>query len=324
MSDTNFSGILLTIEKDTLSVAPGGTQELPVILKNNSESPEQVRITVEGVPLPWISTDRPVLLIQPGEEVSITLVLHPPEPPSANVGRYQMRIIVTSTLDPERHAETFVALTVAGYEMPGRVGVLLNGLQYAVTPGETLAIPVIIINQGLGTDIFHLSAEGLSTDWVGIDPSSWTLKAGEEARGMLVIKPPRTSASRAGRYPFSLLVKSEHAPEQNVSINCILTVGAFTEVKAQLLASDPERELPARVQILNQSNVPAYGAGWLGEYGESAGLRAVRTQTGQTRTGGKHRTWNTRSDRCSATGWEARENIPTQWTCRQPEGMNRP
>ena len=257
MSGTNFPGILLTIEKDTLSVVPGGTQELPVILKNNSESPEQVRIMVEGVPLPWISTDRPVLLIQPGEEVSITLVLHPPEPPSANVGRYRMRIIVTSTLDPARRAETFVALTVAGFEMPGRVGVLLNGLQYAVTPGETLAIPVIIINQGLGTDIFHLSAEGLSTGWVGIDPSSWTLKAGEEARGMLVIKPPRTSESRAGRYQFNLLVKSEHAPEQNASINCILTIGAFTEVKARLLASDPENQLPARVKIENNSNIPA-------------------------------------------------------------------
>src|SRR5574338_490759 len=119
MSDFNFSGILLTTEKDILTVAPGGTQELPVILKNNSASPEQVRIMVEGVPLPWISTERPVLLIQPGEEVSITLVIHPPEPPSANAGRYQMRIQVTSTLDPERYAETLVTLTVAGFEVPG-------------------------------------------------------------------------------------------------------------------------------------------------------------------------------------------------------------
>src|SRR5512140_2186696 len=161
MSDTNFSGILLTTEKDAVSVVPGGTQELPVLLKNTGASPEQVRIMVEGVPLPWISTDRPVLLVQPGEEVSITLVIHPPEPPSANAGRYPMRIQVTSTLDPERCAETLVTLTVAGFEVPGRVGVLLNGLQYAVTPGEILTIPVIITNQGLGTDIFHLSTEGL-------------------------------------------------------------------------------------------------------------------------------------------------------------------
>ena len=218
---------------------------------------------VEGVPLSWISTDRPVVLIQPGEESSITLVIHPPEPPSANAGRYQIRIIVTSTLDPKRRAETLVVLTVAGFEAPGRVGVLLNGLQYAVTPGEPLAIPVILINQGLGTDIFHLSAEGLPPDWVGIDPSNWKLKAGEVANGMLTILPPRTSTSRAGRYPFTILVKSEHAPEQNVSINCILTVSAFTEIKAQLLAADPKRELPARIQIFNQSNMPAsVQVGW--------------------------------------------------------------
>ena len=257
MSDSKFSGILLTTEKDTLLVAPGAIQELPVILKNNSASPDQVRIMVEGVPLPWISTDRPVVLIQPGEEIVVSLVIHPPEPPNANVGRHQMRIIVTSTFDPKRRAETRVALTVAGFEVPGRVGVLLNGLQYAVTPGETLAIPVVIINQGLGIDIFHLSMEGLPPGWVGIDPSSWSQKPGEEARGMLVIEPPRTAASRAGRYQFNILVKSQHSPEQNVSINCILTVGAFTEIKAQLMASDLERELPARVQILNQSNVPA-------------------------------------------------------------------
>ena len=257
MSDPNFSGILLTTEKDTLSVIPGGTQELPVILKNNGASPEQVRIMVEGVPLPWISTDRPVLLIQPGEEISITLVIHPPEPPSANAGRYQMRITATSTLDPECSAETQVALTVAGFEVPGRVGVLLNGLQYAVTPGDTLAVPVVITNQGLGTDIFHLEVEGLQQNWISNNSSSWTLKAGETVTGVLAIRPPRSSASRAGRYQFRILVKSEHAPEQNVSVNCILTVGAFTEIQAQLLASDVERQLPARVQILNQSNVPA-------------------------------------------------------------------
>ena len=218
---------------------------------------------VEGVPLPWISTERPVLLVQPGEEVSITLVIHPPEPPSANAGRYQMRIQVTSTLDPERCAETLVTLTVAGFEVPGRVGVLLNGLQYAVTPGDTLAVPVVITNQGLGTDLFHLEMEGLQQNWMGNRPSSWTLKAGETATGMLAIQPPRSSASRAGRYQFRILVKSEHAPEQNVSINSILTVGAFTEIKAQLLASDAERQLPARVQILNQSNVPAsVQVGW--------------------------------------------------------------
>jgi heat shock protein HslJ len=257
MSDINPTGILLKTETDQLLVAPGGTLEIPVNLKNQSASADQVRITVEGVPLSWVSTDQPVVLLQPGEERRITLIVQPPAPPSANAGRHRMRIAVTSTFVPERLAEILVTLTVAGFEVPGRVGVLLNGLQYAVIPGEKTAVPVVLINQGLGPDTFQVVAEGLPLGWVSINPSAWSLEGGEMANGVLLIQPPRSSDARAGRYPFAILVKSAQAPEQNVSIDCILTVGAFTQVATQLLAPDPERELPERVHINNQSNVPA-------------------------------------------------------------------
>ena len=176
-----------------------------------------------------------------------------------------MRILVTSTLDPERCAETLVTLTVAGFEVPGRVGVLLNGLQYAVTPGETAGRSGCHHQPGARSGHLPLGdRKGCRPTGPDINPSCLDLESrGDWSRGVLAIQPPRTSASRAGRYQFTILVKSEHAPEQNVSINCILTVGAFTEVSAQLLASDPERKLPARVQILNQSNVPAtVQVGW--------------------------------------------------------------
>lgn len=257
MSDINPNGILLMTETDQLSVAPGGTLEIPVIIKNQSASPDQVRITVEGIPLPWISTDQPIVLLQPGEERRIILVVQPPAPPSANAGRHSMRIAATSTFVPERRAETLVTLTVAGFEVPGRVGVLLNGLQYAVIPGEKLAVPVVLVNQGLGPDTFQLNAEGLPPGWTLIDPSAWHLEAGEAANGMLLIQPPRSSAARAGRYRFTTLVKSAQAPEQNVSVDCTLTVAAFTEVKARLFAPDPEGERPAHVELVNRSNLPA-------------------------------------------------------------------
>ncbi|HSQ27952.1 MAG TPA: PKD domain-containing protein, partial [Anaerolineales bacterium] len=256
MSDLNPAGILLTIEADQLTVAPGEKLEIPVIIKNRSVSPDQVRITVEGVSLSWVSTDLPIVVIQPGEERRIILVVQPPAPPSANAGRHLMRIAAVSTFDPERRAETLVTLTVAGFEVPGRVGVLLNGLQYAVLPGEKLAVPVVLINQGLGADTFHVEAEGLPPDWVSLDPSEWRLDAGEAANAVLLIQPPRNSSAQAGRRQFTILVKSEHEPEQNVTINCVLTVGAYTEITTRLFAPNTERELPARVQIINQSNSP--------------------------------------------------------------------
>lgn len=257
MSDQGDPTILITVKADRFSVAPGETLEIPVVIKNQSASPDQVRITVKGIPLAWVSTDQPVVLIQPGEERSINLIVQPPAPPGANAGRHAMRIILTSTFDQQCRAETELTLIVAGFEVPGRVGVLMNGLQYVVTPGEELAIPVVLTNQGLGTDTFHLDADGLPLNWGHIDPSHWRLEAGETVTGVLVIQPARNSASRAGRYPFTIHVKSVDAPEQNVAINCTLTVSAFTEIETQLYAPAPERNQPALVRLANLSNIPA-------------------------------------------------------------------
>ncbi len=256
ISDLNPSSILLTIESDQLTVIPGEKLEIPVIIKNRSASPDQVRITVEGISLSWVSTDLPIVVIQPGEERRIILVVQPPAPPKANAGRHLLRIVVISTFDPERRAETLVTLTVAGFEVTGRVGVLLNGLQYVVTPGEKLAVLVVVINQGLGDDTFQVETEGLPADWTSIDPCEWHLQAGEAANAVLLIQPPRNSTARAGRWPFNILVKNEHEPEQNVLVNCVLTVGAYTEITTRLFAPSPEREQPARVQLINQSNAP--------------------------------------------------------------------
>jgi heat shock protein HslJ len=258
MNDINPPGIQLAAEANQLSVAPGGTLEVPIFIKNQSASADQVRITVEGIPLTWVSTDQPVILIQPGEQRRILLIVQPPAPPNANAGRYQMRITVTSTFDPQRRAEALLALSVAGFEVPGRVNVLLNGLQYTVTPGEKLAAPVIIFNQGLGPDTFQVEATGLPSGWWLINPSAWRLEAGEVANAILQIQPPRSSAARAGRYPFTILVKSAQAPEQNVSIPCTLTITAFTEIAARLYAPDPESETPARLALVNRSNTPAF------------------------------------------------------------------
>ncbi|MFM8322211.1 MAG: META domain-containing protein [Chloroflexota bacterium] len=257
MSDLGEPGILISVEADRFSVAPGGTLEIPVVLKNQNPAPDQVRITVQGIPLPWVSTDQPVVLVQPGEERCITLIVQPPAPPNANAGRHLLRINAASTFNPQRSTETQLILTVAGFEVTGRVGVLMNGVQYAVIPGEKLAVPVVLSNQGLGADTFHLESADLPPGWATIDPAAWTLEAGEVVNGALLIQPARSSASRAGRYPFTIHVKSEHAPEQNVAIGCTLTVGAFTEIQSQLFAPVPERSQPAHVRLANQSNVPA-------------------------------------------------------------------
>lgn len=287
MNDLNQGELRLTISSDLLSVAPGSSLDIPLVITNLSKTPDQVRVSIEGIPLVWVSTEQPVLLLQPGEERQITLTINPPASPNARAGRYSLQLSVTSTIDPARSAHGNITLTVAGYEVKGRVGVLLDGLQYAVVPGEKLAIPVVLINQGLGADTFHLAVEDLPGAWVSIPTPTLQIEPGEVKEAAITVQLPRDPSSTAGRRPFRLLVTSQSAPEQGVAIDCILTVGAFIHFKSDLSAPQPEQNLPAQVLVQNLSNVPAtFQAVWSSPEDalafEPQGLQQVNIPSGET------------------------------------------
>jgi uncharacterized membrane protein len=166
MNNSKQTGIILATQTDQFSVAPGNKLEIPLIITNEGSKPDQVRISVGGIPLVWVSAEQQVVLLQPGEQARVVLNIHPPAPPDAHAGRYRLQLSATSTLDPTRSYAATVNLTVAAYEVKGRVGVLLEVLHYTAIPGEQLTIPVVLINQGLGPDTFQLGQTGLPEAWV--------------------------------------------------------------------------------------------------------------------------------------------------------------
>jgi heat shock protein HslJ len=257
MNNPEKTGITLAAQSDQFSVAPGDKLEIPLVLTNQGNAPDQVRISLEGIPLVWVSTEQQVVLLQPGEQAQVSLSIHPPRPPDAHAGRYYLKLRATSTLDPARSYAASVNLTIAAYEVKGRVGFLLESLQYTAIPGEQLAIPVVLINQGLSPDIFDLGQAGLPEGWVTSITPALRLAAGEETIAFLILQPPRLPDSRAGRHPFTLLVASRDAPNQTVSIDCTLTVVPFIEFNGSLEAANPDQNLPAKVLVQNHSNIPA-------------------------------------------------------------------
>ncbi len=217
----------ITTRSDQYSVAPGGRLEISVILINEEFQPDQVRVQIEGIPLVWVTAEQQVVVLQPGEMREITLVVQPPEPPNVVVGRHIMSLRAVSTIDPDRVAFTKVNLTVTGFEVKGRVAVLLEGIKFSVTSGDRLAIPVVLINQGLGLDTFRLSVEELPEGWVTITDPEILMQPGEVRTEVINLHPARHSSSRASRYPFHITVSSQEAADQSASISCILTVAAI-------------------------------------------------------------------------------------------------
>jgi heat shock protein HslJ len=256
MNSADQETIVLTTPASQYSIAPGEILEIPVTLINRGSTPDQLRIGIEGIPLVWVSTEQPVALLQPGEQRQILLTIRPPMPPNVQIGRYTLKLQATSTIAPSQTAQAQVALTVAGLEVKGRIGVLLNGVQYAVTAGEKLEIPVVLINQGFAADALRLTAEGAPSGWVSAPESMIRLQPGEIRDARLIVQPPRDPSARAGRYPFRILVASQEAPDQTITIDCTLTVAAFIAFESALEAAQPDQNLPAKVWIHNLSNIP--------------------------------------------------------------------
>ena len=115
MSSSDQDIVTLTTKTSQYSVAPGGTLEIPVVLTNQGNTQERLRISVEWIPIVWVSTEHQVVLLQPGEQRPITLTIQPPALPNVQIGRYMLRLLATSAVDASQIAQTQVTLTVAGF-----------------------------------------------------------------------------------------------------------------------------------------------------------------------------------------------------------------
>ncbi len=129
-------------------------------------------------------------------------------------------------------------------------------MQYAVVPGEKLEIPVVLINQGFSVDTLKLAFGNLPAGWTTIPQPELRMQPGEVKDALLIIQPPRDPSARASRYPFQVTIASQEVPDQLISIDCTLTVAAFTEFKASLEAAQPDQNLLACVVVQNLSNMP--------------------------------------------------------------------
>ena len=237
------------------SVAPGGTIAIPVTMINQGSSEAYFELTVIGLPAVWISMPPSVIHLAPGQRRVISINVKPSAPPNSHPGRYPFTVRITNQQDEERSAEVEGNLTVAAFEVKGRIGVLMESTHYAVAPGESVTMSFVLINQGVVDDYLGISLEGISANWISSPSAMNFLTPGEEKEVSITINPPRSSKSLAGRHRVNLQVTSREAPGEIVEVSCILTLGAFTEYTSELRPEEFDAGQPALVTVENQGNV---------------------------------------------------------------------
>jgi hypothetical protein len=137
----------------------------------------------------------------------------------------------------------------------GRIGIQVETTSFAVTPGGSINIPVILSNHGLEGDVLTLAVDGIPSSWVYTSSASTLLTPGQAQEVLLTIQPPHSLQAGAGRHPFRIQVKSQSAPGQVFEVECSLSIAAFAEFSSELRPKRIEAGEPARVTVENRGNV---------------------------------------------------------------------
>jgi hypothetical protein len=258
--------IELILKDENYSVVPGNRVIIPLSLVNNSESEDHFEISVRGIPLDWISIAAPVIKLSPGAKQEISVEITAPEASQVQAGQHPLTVVARSQSSPSQKVEKEILLTIAAFEVQGRIGVLMETVQFSVAPGSSASVPVVLLNQGLVADNFKLSIEGLPVSWVSTSSPVTRLNPGEQKEITLTILPPRDAQSKAGRHPFKLIVTSQEAPDQSATVDATLTMAAYSRFSCEIAPPQVEAGEAARVMVNNQGNIQeTYTLTWQSE-----------------------------------------------------------
>jgi hypothetical protein len=261
--EKNPQFITIDVEPKEYSIVPGGSTDITLRLHNQGENPDYFEIGLRGIPASWATLSTQVVQLAPDEEREITLTIQPPPPPQTRAGIQPLRVVVASQSEPSQMAEVEISLRVAVFESRGRIGVMMESVQFSVAPGKSIDVPILLSNQGLETDSFRLSVEGLPINWISTQTPTVRLEPGEKKEIKLIVQPPRAPGTKAGRHAFKLEIISQSIPEDSIEVSCILTIAAYEQYRAGLQPDQAEAGVPVQLMVDNQGNFDqAFTATW--------------------------------------------------------------
>ncbi|MFQ5925729.1 MAG: family 16 glycoside hydrolase, partial [Dehalococcoidia bacterium] len=165
--------------------------------------------------------------------------------------RLQGRSMLKDDVVPQE--QTLVAPPVA---LPEKINVTLSPDRLQVTPGESVETTATIRNTGDVAEAYSIAVEGIDPQWCTLSVSTVSLSPGDEEQVKLTIKPPRTSASKAGPCNVIIRVASSREPSAETTAQLALEVERFLLFDLDLTPKKARgRKGSYRVSITNSGNL---------------------------------------------------------------------
>jgi Tol biopolymer transport system component len=282
--------IVLSPENTELQVAPGSKKNIKLTLVSQKAGEDLYELSVKGIPIEWVSLENRVLQLKQGESREVELFLAVPDSPDIRPGRYPFIIQANSQADRQVEATASGQLTVAVYQSEGRIGIWLSHVQFVVTPGNRIVVPLLLQNRGLAADTFRLEVKGLPAAWLALPEALNRLDPGEQKGIEFSIFPPRAPESSAGYRSFTIEISSQTSPNQPERVQCGLTVAAFYAFSSQMQPQYIAPGEPAIIRVQNESNLPdVFSLEWMSQ-GDTLKFERIKRETAASLTGGQPET----------------------------------
>lgn len=178
----------LALDKTAVELAPGGSDQVKLTIKNRADHTEEVAFSVAGVDPSWVQLEHTTRMAPALDEADVRLTLRPPLTPTpAPAGRYAIVIHGAATTDAGNADEQTLALTVR------RVRDFRLQLSVAAGSGvEEAAYPVHIVNDANAPLVVRLEGEAPNGQlWVKSDPYRLTVPPGGEGDAVVTVRAPQ-------------------------------------------------------------------------------------------------------------------------------------
>ena len=138
-----------------------------------------------------------------------------------------------------------------------KISVTLSETDLVIEPGQTAQIVVTMTNRQEASDRLSIEVEGLDVEWYAIPVPAVNLSPGAQTSERVLFKLGRSSASRAGHYPFLVRVQAMETGEVAVA-QAALAVKPFSDLQLEL---NSKRGLATFFRPLNEFEVTVANLG---------------------------------------------------------------
>ncbi|RPJ23577.1 MAG: hypothetical protein EHM33_20480, partial [Chloroflexi bacterium] len=193
------------------SVSPGSSSlHIPILLQNRGLEEDSFRLSVEGIPANWISTNSALTRLEPSTSREILLTIHVPRASQAAAGRTPITIQFTSQDFPDQKTEVECILTISAFSQ------FSASLQPETIPAGQFG-QLIISNEGNTADTYSLnfqsSANTLIFEKAVQVPKPGSQPGTQQQTEIVYIEIPpgeriQIAAGEKGIYPFRSRLRS--------------------------------------------------------------------------------------------------------------------